>query len=113
MTAITLRGGMAWDGLADGLVDAPLVVDEGRIAAVGTDTGAGASLDVSGCTVMPGLIEGHAHLCFNGANDWRAVFDNDSPGRMLLRMAAHGRAMLEAGITTVRDLGAPAGLAIT
>lgn len=112
MTAITLRGGMAWDGLADGLVDAPLVVDEGRIAAVGTDTGAGASLDVSGCTVMPGLIEGHAHLCFNAGNDWRAVFDNDSPGRMLLRMAAHGRAMLEAGITTVRDLGAPAGLAI-
>ena len=61
---------------------------------------------------MPGLIEGHGHLCFNARTDWRATFDSDSPGRMLLRMAESGRKMLEAGITTVRDLGAPTGLAV-
>ena len=31
---------------------------------------------------------------------------------MLLRMAAYGRGMLGAGITTVRDLGAPTDLGI-
>jgi imidazolonepropionase-like amidohydrolase len=43
---------------------------------------------------------------------WRATYDSDSPNRMLLRMAANGRRMLQAGITTVRDLGAPTGLSI-
>ncbi|KAA0241140.1 amidohydrolase family protein [bacterium] len=112
MTALTLRGGMVWDGRADALREASVVVDEGKIAAIGTGAASGTALDISGCTALPGLIEGHAHLCFNAASNWRAVFDSDTPGRMLLRMVAHGRTMLEAGITTVRDLGAPTGLAI-
>ena len=44
--------------------------------------------------------------------DWREVYDADTPSRMLLRMASAGRAMLRAGITTVRDLGAPTTLVI-
>lgn len=64
------------------------------------------------CTVIPGLIEGHAHLCFDATPGWRATYDTDTPGRMLLRMAAAARRMLEAGITTARDLGAPTELAI-
>jgi imidazolonepropionase-like amidohydrolase len=111
MTALALRGGHAWDGHAETATEATVVVDEGCIAAIGPDAGAPDTLDISGCTVMPGLIEGHAHLCFNAAADWRTVFDSDSPGRMLLRMAANGAAMLAAGITTVRDLGAPTALA--
>ncbi len=112
MSAVALRGGCAWDGHADSSFETTVVVDEGGIAAIGADAGAPESLDISGCTVVPGLIEGHGHLCFNARADWRAVYDGDSPGRMLLRMAAHGRAMLAAGITTVRDLGAPTALAI-
>lgn len=112
MTALALRGARVWDGVSDCTREATVVVDEGKIAAFGADAGARDSLDVSGCTVIPGLIEAHAHLCFNARDDWRAVYDSDGPGRMLLRMAASGRAMLEAGITTVRDLGAPTGIAI-
>ncbi len=110
--SLILRGGRAWDGVRGTSAEADVVIDEGRIASIGRDAGAGRSIDVSGCTVMPGLIEGHAHLCFNARSDWRAVYDGDSPGRTLLRMAANGRRMLEAGITTVRDLGSPTALAI-
>jgi hypothetical protein len=57
-------------------------------------------------------MEAHAHLCFNGEPNWRQVYDADSPVRMALRMAGNGRTMLEAGITTVRDLGAPTATSI-
>jgi imidazolonepropionase-like amidohydrolase len=109
MAKLTLRGGCAWDGFSASPVESPVVVDGPRIAA---SDGAGDSLDVSGCTVMPGLIEGHAHLCFDTTPGWRGTYDGDTPARMLLRMAAYGRRMLRAGITTVRDLGAPTELAI-
>lgn len=110
--SLLLHGGHAWDGLASESAGANVLIEEGRIVATGADLGAAASLDITGCTVIPGLIDAHAHLCFNAESNWRAVYDADSPGRMLLRMAANGRAMLEAGITTVRDLGAPTALSI-
>lgn len=112
MATLALRGAQVWDGVRDVLADATVVFDGERVAALGADAGADESLDVSGLTVIPGLIDAHAHLCFNAASDWRAVYDGDSPGRMLLRMAANGRSMLEAGITTVRDLGAPTQIAL-
>jgi len=110
MAKLVLRGGMVWDGLGEASSPGPVVIDGPFLAA--SDGGNGATLDVSGCTVLPGLIEGHAHLCFDATAGWRATYDSDTPARMLLRMAAYGRRMLRAGITTVRDLGAPTGLAI-
>lgn len=107
MSTLVIRGGRAWDGLADASIETNIAIDGDRIEACGTDLGGSRSLDISGCTVIPGLIEGHAHLCFDATPAWRATFDSDTPGRMLLRMAANSRRMLEAGITTVRDLGAP------
>lgn len=63
-------------------------------------------------SAVPGLIEAHTHLCLNADADWREVYDSDTPSKMLLRMAGHARRMLEAGVTTVRDLGAPTELAV-
>jgi imidazolonepropionase-like amidohydrolase len=110
--ALLLRGGTLWDGVADSAVAADVQIANGVIAAGDAPVGDATELDIAGCTVIPGLIEGHAHLCFNAGSDWRAVYDADSPGSMLLRMANSGKRMLEAGITTVRDLGAPTELAI-
>ncbi len=112
MPSLALRGGRLWDGSAEASREAVVVTGGGAIAATDGATGATETIDISGCTVIPGLIEGHGHLCFNAGADWRAVYDSDSPSRMVLRMALHGRRMLEAGITTVRDLGAPTALSI-
>ena len=112
MASLTLRGGLTWDGLIERPVEGNVVIDGHLITGTGADTGIGDSLDVSGCTVLPGLIDAHAHLCFNARPTWREVFDSDTPGSMLLRMASNGRSMLEAGITTVRDLGAPTAISI-
>ena len=112
MATLTIRGARAWDGHANISIETTITLDAGRVEACGSDIGGGTSLDASGCTVVPGLIEAHAHLCFDATPGWRATFDGDTPARMLLRMAGNGRRMLEAGITTVRDLGAPTELAI-
>ncbi len=112
MPALALRGARTWDGLSSEASEGTLVIAEGRIEALGRDAGGPTSLDLSGATIIPGLIEGHAHLCFNARRDWKQDYDADTPARMLLRMAGHARSMLQAGITTVRDLGAPTGLAI-
>lgn len=105
-----LVGGQVWDGVSDGLVRADIGTSGATIVEGALDDAR--TLDVSGLTVLPGLIEAHAHLCFNAGSDWRAVYDGDTPGGMLLRMAGYARRMLDAGITTVRDLGAPTSLAI-
>ncbi|MGE3960344.1 MAG: amidohydrolase family protein [Dehalococcoidia bacterium] len=108
--SLVLTGGRIWDGTAAGAVDGDVAVQDGRVAAsAGADAG---RLDVTGLTILPGLIEAHAHLCFNAGADWRAVYDADTPASMLLRMAGYAQRMLRAGITTVRDLGAPTDLAV-
>lgn len=112
MGALILRGARAWDGTAEAAVERSIVCANGRIAGDETAAGDAQEIDLTGCTVIPGLIEGHAHLCFNAGADWRQVYDNDTPASMLLRMANSGKKMLEAGITTVRDLGAPTELSI-
>ncbi len=107
MSTLILRGGRVWNGIADTTTGASITIDGDRIEAVGAALGGPKELDVSGCTVVPGLIEGHAHLCFDATAGWRATYDSDTPGAMLARMAGNAQRMLAAGITTVRDLGAP------
>ncbi|MDA0366223.1 MAG: amidohydrolase family protein, partial [Chloroflexi bacterium] len=111
--AFVLEGGLVWRGLPDERAGAGgVTIDGARIVDTVTPDASIERIAVPGCTVMPGLIEAHAHLCLNGEPDWRAVYDGDGPERMLLRMAASGEAMLRSGITTVRDLGAPTALAV-
>ena len=112
--SLELRGGRVWDGVSDAATGGSVFTSTSDgVGTIVEGASEGATvLDVSGCTVVPGLIEAHTHLCFNAGDDWRAVYDSDTPGRMLLRMAGAARRMLEAGITTVRDLGAPTELAV-
>jgi len=69
-------------------------------------------VDAAGGLVTPGLIDAHTHLLTNFDTHQKNPFDdpflflvkNDLPKRALLG-AAMAREMLEAGYTTVRDLG--------
>ncbi|PSQ04348.1 amidohydrolase [Halobacteriales archaeon QS_6_71_20] len=104
-----LRGGTVVD--ADGVREADVAVKDGRIVAVG-DVGRGdAETDVSGQFVAPGLVDAHVHLMMDGRPDV-ATAQQDSEYDRAYVAAANLRAAVEAGVTTVRDLGAPGGLAI-
>ncbi|MCE2611802.1 amidohydrolase family protein [Flavobacteriaceae bacterium D16] len=63
--------------------------------------------DLSGMTLMPGLIEGHSHLLLHPYNEtpWNDQVLKESPVERSLRGANHAKASLMAGVTTMRDLG--------
>ncbi len=62
-------------------------------------------VDCPGCTVMPGLVDSHVHLTFSAGPVPLEHLQADSDARLLLRGVANARAALQAGVTTVRDLG--------
>ena len=95
--------------------DAVVLVRGSRIMSIasGTPIPAGADLlDLTGLTLLPGLIDAHTHLLEN----YEGAVGGDEPNMLLtvaqmstakraLLGAATAREDLRAGITTVRDLG--------
>jgi imidazolonepropionase-like amidohydrolase len=64
-------------------------------------------LDFPGATLLPGLIEGHSHLLLHPYNEtsWNDQVLAESEAERVTRATVHARKTLEAGFTTVRDLG--------
>ena len=84
---------------------------DGRISYVGPDDGApdpsGAEVvDASGATIVPGLVDCHAHFTGLGGANWIARFD-DPESDLLARGAEAARDLARMGILTARDVGAP------
>jgi imidazolonepropionase-like amidohydrolase len=113
---VAIRCGRLIDGKSDAPISNAIILIEGeRIAAAGANVAipAGAEvIDLGGATVLPGLIDCHTHLLQN----YNGELKGDDPNMILtvtqmstakraLLGAAMGREDLEAGITTVRDLG--------
>lgn len=76
----------------------------GPAATVGTS---GTVVDLPGTTLMPGMIEGHSHVFLHAYNEtpWNDQVLKESLGLRTARAVNHLKATLEAGFTTIRDLG--------
>lgn len=86
---------------------AVVVVEDGRIASIGGAAPAGAAvIDLGDRTLLPGLIDAHTHLEYDLEGDWQHREVVESDGERALRAAKNARRTVEAGFTTVRDVGA-------
>ena len=114
-TPAVIRAGRLFDSEAGAVLpNREILIQAGRVAAVGekVDRPAGARvIDLSRFTVLPGLIDAHTHLLYlEGVTGGltmegiKALVVEGLPLRAL-HGAARGRTFLEAGITSVRDLG--------
>ncbi|MDH6625819.1 imidazolonepropionase-like amidohydrolase [Streptomyces sp. LBL] len=89
--------------------DDGLVVHAGPAATAPRPTPAATTVDLGGRTVLPGFFDCHAHLCMTPERGLVAGLAAD-PTVDTFEIAERLRATLQAGVTTVRDLGGiPAG----
>ncbi len=111
---VVIRAGRLIDGLADTpRNDQAIVVEGDRIIAVGPyaevagRAEGGDRIDLSGMTVLPGLIDNHTHVLLQGditAADYDEQLLKESIPYRTIRATAAARTALLNGFTTIRDL---------
>jgi imidazolonepropionase-like amidohydrolase len=104
---------------ADVIPNGGVLVDGARIVASGPsgplrahrDARHGAEvIDLGDVTLLPGLIDAHVHLGFDGGPGPVARMRAETEAEQLILMLRSARELLRAGVTTARDLGARAFL---
>ena len=114
--AVWLRAGVVLDGRGAALPDARVRVEDARIVAVDSGRAATAAppagariIDLRGLTLLPGLIDLHAHPVwyFNHAGRLHTETDGETQAQGALAGAANLYATLRAGFTTVQSPGSP------
>ena len=111
---VAFVGGMLLDGYeARPIHHSVVVIDDGRIIAAGSrhDTNIPENavvIDVSGKTVMPGLIDAHVHVDLIGHGDYDRYYKFlGGMARLDEVMPIAAKQMLRAGVTSAIDLGTP------
>ena len=107
---VVLKAARMFDGKSDRTVSPGLVVVEnGRIASVGGAAPAGAEvIDLGDATLLPGFIDAHVHLAMEASDNWLADFYSRImrfPAEQAHYAELYARRTLDAGFTTVRDVG--------
>ncbi len=112
-SSIAIRVGTLIDGSGGPPVRNVVVLVEGdRITRVGANVNVprGAEvIDLSAYTVLPGLIDAHVHLVGRHIGEgwnWEDAAVRDLPQESAIRGVRNARLTLEAGFTTVRNVGA-------
>jgi imidazolonepropionase-like amidohydrolase len=111
--AILLRPARVFDGVGPGLREGVVVLVRGeRIDAVGPAAEIAVPrdaqvIDLPGLTLLPGLIDAHSHVLLHPYNEtpWDEQVLRESLGERVARATVHLARTLEAGFTTLRDLG--------
>jgi imidazolonepropionase-like amidohydrolase len=108
--SVTIRSVRIIDGTGRAIERATVIIRGTTIAAVGLDRDLSpprgtTKIDGRGLTLLPGLIDCHVHLCLGAEPDVVDAIAKETPALTLLKSSRSARETLEAGFTTVRDVG--------
>jgi imidazolonepropionase-like amidohydrolase len=115
-----LRGARIVDGRglqhdrADLLVDGDRITDivPGGLSVDAPGLAGARVIDLSGLTLLPGLMNAHAHITLDGSADPDATLRSETPAETAIRGARRLEETLRMGVTTIRDVGGVHGIAI-
>ncbi len=118
MTPLVIRHALVIAGTGAKPQRATVVIEDGRIQAIGTDARItipkGATvIEGAGHALLPGLIDCHVHYCLDAGPDSIRSLEVDDPTVTAIKAVTHARATLEAGVTTVRDVGSRGHISIS
>jgi imidazolonepropionase-like amidohydrolase len=109
---VVLKAAHLFDSVSGKLVGHGVIVIAGRnIQAVGSDTIIPADariIDLGDATLLPGFVDAHVHFSEESSENWYSDFFGGImrfPAEQALYGAHYAKITLEAGVTTVRDLG--------
>jgi imidazolonepropionase-like amidohydrolase len=110
---VVLKSGQVWDGVAlDAHSDWVVVVQGETIKAAGPAgaveiPGNAHTLDLTGMTLLPGLIDAHTHVLLHPYDEalWDDQVLKEASALRVCRATNHLRSILLSGFTTIRDLG--------
>jgi len=104
-----VRAGLLYDGtLEPPKSNVDVLVADGVVREIRTATG---DCDLQAPCVTPGLVNAHVHLEASGQPDMMAAFNELTVNQRLLNAVENARKSLEAGVTTVRDVGSSNAIA--
>jgi len=111
---ILITANRLFDGRGQLRQNAAIVVDSGRITQVGPVPRVfrGRRYDLGDVTLLPGLVDVHAHIIWylNSKERLHTNDDGDSPAVQALAWAGNAMATLRGGVTTVQSPGSPEDL---
>jgi|SRR5688572_5432633 len=113
-TSYLIKPDRVWDGQMDQpqpgwavLVRGDRIAAAGPVAQMIAQAGAAEIIELPGTTLLPGLIDAHSHVFLHPYNEasWNDQVLKESLALRTARAVVHARKTLEAGFTTLRDLG--------
>jgi imidazolonepropionase-like amidohydrolase len=104
---IVLKTSTLFDGKGKTLHNQIVVIEGGKISAVGGAAPAGAvTYDLTAFTVSPGWIDTHSHLVWHFDNNNRLSGRDEPQSQAVWHIAENAAATLNAGFTTIQSPGA-------
>ena len=100
-----LHAARMFDGVSETLrTNVFVAVESGKIVRIDTTAPDAKVIDLGDVTLMPGLIDAHTHIALHPGDDEQQNL-RETPEFRAIWSTVNARKTLQAGITTIRDLG--------